>query len=61
MKYITSHSTEICNTTHQYNITSKSTKIAVIECFVQCTILLVKLFHLIYAIAIKNAKDSCHF
>ena len=49
------------NTTHQYNITSKSTKIAVIECFVQCTILLVKLFRLIYAIAIQNAEDSCHF
>ena len=36
----------------QYNITSNSTEIVVIECSVQCMILLVKLFHLIYVIAI---------
>ena len=29
-----------------------STYIAVVECFVQCTVLLIKVFHLIYAIVI---------
>ena len=40
---------------------TSSTYIVVIECFVQSAILFVKLFHLIYAIAIQNAEDSSHF
>ena len=45
----------------QYNITSNSTEIVVIECFNQCMILLVKLFHLIYAMLFKMQKTQVTF
>ena len=36
-------------------------QIVVIECFVQYTILWVKLVHLIYDTVIQNAEDYSHF